>query len=115
MRYMLLLYADEKAWASFTPEEVSEGIAAYVAYTDELRKAGKLVSGDELSPSATAKTLKIEKGRINVVDGPYVDIKEALGGYYLIEADDMEDALRWAAKCPCASHGSVEVRPIVVR
>ncbi|MBL8549617.1 MAG: YciI family protein [Hyphomonadaceae bacterium] len=115
MRYMLLLFGDEKIWASMTPDQAAQGMAAYFAYTEELKKAGKLVSGDELQPTSTAKTVKIDGGKRRVVDGPYVDIKEALGGYYLIEADSEAEALEWAAKCPAASHGSVEVRPIVMR
>lgn len=115
MRYMLLIFANEKAWASMTPEQAAQGMAAYMAYGDALRAAGKYVASDQLQPTATAKTVHVEGGHKTVVDGPYVDIKEALGGYYLIEANSIEEAAEWASKCPGATHGSVEVRPIVMR
>jgi hypothetical protein len=115
MRYMLLIFANEKAWASMTPEQAAQGMAAYMAYGDSLRAAGKYVNSEQLQPTATAKTVHVEGGHNGVVDGPYVDIKEALGGYYLIEADSIAEAAEWAAKCPGAAHGSVEVRPVVMR
>lgn len=115
MRYMLLLYSDESQFEDLTPERIGEVIGAYNSYTEALRKAGKLVSGDELQPTATAKTLKVKSGKRSVVDGPYVDTKEALGGYYLIDAESEAEALDWAAKCPGAEHGTVEVRPVMMR
>jgi hypothetical protein len=115
MQYMLLIYGDEAIWGSLPAEKVSEEMGAYFAYTEELAKAGKLKAGDELQPVATAKTLSLMGGNHRVVDGPFADTKEALGGYYLIEADSMDEALAWAAKCPGARYGRVEVRPIVMR
>lgn len=115
MRYMLLIYSNEKAWGSMTPEQAAQGMAAYMAYGASLRAAGKYVSSDQLQPTSTAKTVHVEGGHTGVVDGPYVDIKEALGGYYLIEAADFAEATEWAAKCPGATHGTVEVRPVVMR
>lgn len=115
MRYMLLIHGDEKAWDALTPEQIAETMNAYYAYTDALQKSGKLVSGDELQPTNTAKLVRVDSGKTKVADGPYADIKEALGGYYLIEADSEADAIEWAAKCPGAAHGAVEVRPVMVR
>lgn len=115
MQYMLLIYSDDAQWADMAPEKISEVMGAYFAYTEALAKAGKLKAGDELQPVSTAKTVSIVGGKHSVVDGPFAETKETLGGYYLIEADSMEDALDWAAKCPGARQGRIEVRPIVVR
>jgi len=115
MQYMILIYGGEDVWAKFTPEQAAEAMAAYMAYTKALKSAGKLVAGDELQPTSTAKNIRVRGGKTNVVDGPYVDTKETLGGYYLIEAESQADAIEWAKKCPGAIHGGVEVRPIVVR
>ncbi|MBL8531450.1 MAG: YciI family protein [Hyphomonadaceae bacterium] len=113
MKYMLLIYAEESAWAALSPDQVAQEMGAYFAYSDALGKAGVMVGGDELQPVATAKTVAVRGGAAEVVDGPFADIKEALGGYYLIECESMEDAVRWAAQCPGARHGRVEVRPVM--
>ncbi|MEJ0059189.1 MAG: YciI family protein [Terricaulis sp.] len=115
MQYMILIYGDEKAWAHLTPEQAAEVMSAYYAYTKALKASGKLVAGDELHPVATAKSLTVRDGKRNVVDGPYVETKESLGGYYLVDVENEAEALDWAAKCPGAMYGGVEVRPIVVR
>lgn len=115
MQYMLLIYGEEAAWANMPPEKLSEEMGAYFAYTEELAKADKLVAGDELQPVNTAKTVSLMGGKHSVVDGPFAETRETLGGYYLIKADSMEDALKWAAKCPGARYGRIEVRPVMVR
>lgn len=115
MRYMLLIHSNEKAWATFTPDQAAQAMAAYIAYGDALRAAGKYVDSYQLQPTSTAKCVHVEGGHKGVVDGPYADTKEALGGYYLIESADTDEAVSWAAKCPGASHGTVEVRPVVLR
>jgi hypothetical protein len=115
MQYMLLIYGEEARWANLTPEKISEEMGAYFAYTEALAKAGKLKAGDELQPVASAKTVSLMGGKHSVVDGPFAETKETLGGYYLIEAETIEEALEWAAKCPGARYGRVEVRPVVVR
>ena len=115
MQYMLLIYGDEGMWAGLTPEKLSEEMGAYFAYSEALAKAGKMKAGDELQPISTAKTVSLMDGKHSVVDGPFADTKEQLGGYYLIEAESMEEALEWAAKCPGARYGRVEVRPVVMR
>ena len=115
MQYMLLIYGDESEWAKLTPEQLSQEMGAYMAYTQDLAKAGVLVAGDELQPVSTAKTVSIAGGKQKVVDGPFAETKEALGGYYSINAETIEDALAWAAKCPGARYGRIEVRPVVVR
>lgn len=115
MQYMLLIYGEESMWAGLSPEKAAEEMGAYMAYTQELAQAGALISGDELQPVATAKTLSISAGKQKVVDGPFAETKEALGGYYLIKAETQEEALAWAAKCPGARYGRIEVRPVVMR
>ncbi|MBY0562943.1 MAG: YciI family protein [Hyphomonadaceae bacterium] len=115
MQYMLLIYGEEAKWAALAPEKISEVMAAYFAYTEDLAKAGKLKSGDELQPVETAKTVSLETGKRQVVDGPFADTKETLGGYYLIEADNIDEAVEWAARCPGARQGRIEVRPVVMR
>jgi hypothetical protein len=115
MQYILLIYGEESKWATLTPDQLSAEMGAYMAYTQDLVKAGVLVAGDELQPVATAKTVSLETGKQKVVDGPFAETKEALGGYYLIKAETIEEALAWAAKCPGAKYGRVEVRPVVMR
>ena len=83
-----------------------------MAYTEALRNAGALVGSNRLQPSSTATTVRIADGKSQVLDGPYSDSKEQLGGYYLIDVPDLDAALSWAARCPGASHGTVEVRPL---
>ena len=112
MEYLLLLYANENGWNSMTPEQQQQGYAAYMAYTEALKKAGAHKASQRLQPTATATTVHVTDGKSQVVDGPYVDSKEQLGGFYLIEAPDLDSALAWAARCPGASHGTIEVRPI---
>ena len=112
MQYLLMLYADESMFEKMTPEQQQQGMAAYMAYTEALKNAGALVGSNRLRPTGTATTVKVANGKTQVLDGPFADSKEQLGGYYLIEAKDLDAALGWAAKCPGASHGSVEVRAI---
>lgn len=115
MRYMILIYGKESDWADVTPARASEIMAAYFAYTDRLKSAGVHVAGDELQPITSAKAVRGEGGT-SVVDGPYVDTKEALGGYYLIDVADQAEALKWAKQCPAMMHkGGVELRPVMVR
>ncbi|HEY6445492.1 MAG TPA: YciI family protein [Acidobacteriaceae bacterium] len=112
MQYLLTLYADESGWEQMTPEQQQQGMAAYGAYTEALRKAGLLVSSNRLRPSATATTLRTANGKTQVLDGPYADSKEQLGGYYLIDVPDLDAAMSWASRCPGVQHGVVEVRAI---
>jgi hypothetical protein len=114
-QYLLLIYAEESTFAEMTPDQLSTEMGAYVAYTQDMAKAGVLVAGDELHPVATAKTVRAPGGKQKVVDGPFAETKETLGGYYLVNVENMEDALAWAAKCPGARYGSIEVRPVVMR
>jgi hypothetical protein len=112
MQYILLLHAQEAGFANMTPEQQQQGMAAYMAYTEALSKAGALKGSNRLRPVSTATTVRVADGKTQVLDGPYADSKEQLGGYYLIDVPDLDAALSWAAKCPGASHGIIEVRPI---
>ena len=95
-----------------TPEQQQQGVAAYAAYTEALRSAGALINANRLRPSATATTLRTVDGKTQVLDGPFAESKEQLGGYYLIEAPDLDAAMQWAGRCPGVQHGVVEVRAI---
>jgi hypothetical protein len=112
MQYLLLLYANESGWDRLTPAEQQQGMAAYAAYTEALSKAGALLGSNRLQPASVATTVRLSDGKTQVLDGPYSESKEQLGGYYLIEAADLDAALAWAARCPGAGHGIVEVRPV---
>ena len=112
MQYMLLLYVDQTRWPQLTKAEQERGMAAYMAYTEALATAGVLASTNRLGPSSAATTLRKADGKQQVLDGPYADTKEQLGGYYIITADDLDAALTWAARCPAVDHGVVEVRPL---
>jgi hypothetical protein len=112
MEYLLLIYGEDSAWEKMTPEQQQQGMGAYMAYTEALKTAGVLKGSNRLRPTATATTVRPVNGKTQVLDGPFADTKEQLGGYYLIEAPDLDAALAWAAKCPAASHGAVEVRAV---
>lgn len=112
MKYLLMTYVNENGWAKLTKAEQEQGAAAYMAYGEALKKAGAIVGSNRLQPTSTATTVRIANGKSQVLDGPYVDTKEQLGGYFLIDAPDLDSAISWAARCPAAGHGVVEVRPI---
>jgi hypothetical protein len=112
MQYLLLLYSNEDGWSKLTKAQQEQGAAAYGAYTQALRKEGVLQGSNRLQPIASATTVRVADGKSQVLDGPYADSKEQLGGYYLIDVPDLDSALSWAARCPGASHGTVEVRPV---
>jgi hypothetical protein len=113
VHYIFLLNDREERWATMTDEVMAREIGAYAAYTKALREAGAYVGGDRLESVSTATTVRVgSDGKTSVLDGPYPDTKEQLGGYYVVDLPDMDAAISWAARCPCASHGTVEIRPI---
>ena len=112
MQYLLLLHAEEAGFGRMTPEQQQQGMAAYVAYTEALVKAGVYKGSNRLQFVSTATTVRLVDGKTQVLDGPYADSKEQLGGYFLIDVPDLDAALSWAARCPGASHGIIEVRPV---
>lgn len=113
MKYMLLLYGDESMDAQATEAEMESLMAAYGAFESELAAAGAMVSGEGLQPTATATTLRVRNGETLTTHGPFVETTEQLGGFFVIECDNLDDALGWAAKVPAALDGSVEVRPVL--
>ena len=114
MKYMVLIYRDETALEGMGQQERGALIAAYGAYTQAMRESGAFVAGDPLQPTATATTVRVANGKRQVLNGPYAETKEQLGGYYVIDVPDLDAALSWAARCPGAAVGTLEVRPIMV-
>lgn len=112
MKYMLLIYGDWSEAPIGGPEQEAE-MQAYFAFTEELVASGKMVAGDPLQGVDTATSVRVRDGKVQSTDGPFAETKEVLGGYYLVDADDLDDAIAWAAKIPGAAWGTVEVRPIV--
>lgn len=112
MKYMLLIYSSEAGEEAMSEADMGQMMEAYGAYTAALQQAGVLLGGERLQPTASATTVRMADGKTSVLNGPYAETREQLGGYYLIEAPDLDAALLWASRCPGASHGSVEVRPL---
>ena len=112
MKYLLMAYVNEAAWPKMTKDEQEQGMAAYTAYREALTTAGVLAGSNRLQPSSTATTVRLANGKSQVLDGPFVESKEQLGGYFLIDVADLDAAVSWAARCPATSHGVVEVRPV---
>jgi hypothetical protein len=116
VKYVILIYdestADPEA-APPDPEVWAQTMAEYDAYTQALTKAGIHLGGEALQPHATATTVRIRDGNTMTTDGPFAETKEGLGGFYLIDVGDLDEALDWAARCPGARYGSIEVRPVV--
>ena len=114
MEYLALIYADEAAWARFSDAERAAAYEQYGEFAKAAGAAGVLVGGEELGPTPSATTVRIREGRQLVTDGPYAEVKEALGGYFVLDCSSFDDAVSWAARIPGASHGAVEVRPVHV-
>jgi hypothetical protein len=112
MEYLLLIYGNEAAMLAASKEATGQMVAAYAAYTEAMKKAGVYVGGNRLQPTTTATTVRAPGGKSSVLDGPYAETKEQLGGYYMIKVPDLDAALSWAARCPGAAYGAIEVRPL---
>jgi hypothetical protein len=114
MRYLALIYSDEQANATMTPDQQQANMGAWFAYTEDLQKSGKMLAGEALQPSLTATTVRVGNGGNLITDGPFAETKDQLGGYYVIDAKDLDEAIAWAAKMPHMTRGgAVEVRPIM--
>lgn len=112
MQYMLLIYsADSNEPIPETPE-FGEYIQAYMKFTEEVKEQGIFVAGDALQNVSTATTITVRDDNVHTTDGPFAETKETLGGYYLLECKDLDEAMHWASKIPTAQHGSIEIRPI---
>jgi hypothetical protein len=114
MRYLLTIYTDESRYATMTPEDSARLMADYGAFGQEAQQAGVLLGGEGLQPTATATTVRVRDGEAMFTDGPFAETREQLGGYYLIEAKDLDEAIGIAERVPSARTGSIEVRPIFV-
>jgi len=112
MQYLLMIYGNEAGMLAASKEMATQMSAAYGAYTEAMKKAGVLVGGERLRPTSDATTVRVKDGKTQVLDGPYAETKEQLGGYYMIDVPDLDAALSWAARCPGAATGTMEVRPI---
>ena len=111
MQYLLLIYGEEKAWTTMSEAERNTLFADYRAFTDEVKQSGHWVGGKPLQPTPTATTVRVRSGKASTTDGPFAETREQLGGYYLVEAKDLDEATRIAARIPGARIGSIEVRP----
>ena len=114
MKYLCLIYDEEKTLAGMSKADSDAFMGEYFAFTDGIKKSGHYLGGEALKPVNTATTVRIRNGKMSTTDGPFAETKEQLGGYYMIEARDLNDAIQVAAKIPSARTGSVEVRPIEV-
>ena len=111
-QYMALIYGDEQAWEEMTEDERTHVYGAYNAFMESA--GSKIVGGSELQPTATATTVRVRNDETLVTDGPYAELKEALGGYFLLECESIDEACQLAARIPAAEHGAIEVRPAYV-
>lgn len=113
MKYLCLIYDEEKAIDAMSASESEAFMGEYFAFTQGIRESGQYVAGEALQPVSTATTVRIRNGRMSTTDGPFAETREQLGGFYLIEARDLNEAIQVAAKIPSARIGSIEVRPVV--
>ncbi|HEX9508583.1 MAG TPA: YciI family protein [Myxococcales bacterium] len=113
MQYLLLIYDEEKGWAKMTEAERGKIFGEYHQFTEGIKKGGQHLGSNPLQPTSTATTVRVRNGKQLTTDGPFAETKEQLGGYYLIEAKNLDEAIAIAAKIPSARTGSIEVRPIM--
>ncbi len=113
MKYLCLIYENEKEWEQMPKDQADAVMGEYFAFTDGIRKTGQYVGGDALHPTQTATTVRVRDGKTLTTDGPFAETKEHLGGFYVLECANLDEAIAWAAKIPNAADGSVEVRPVM--
>jgi hypothetical protein len=111
---MALIYADEGGWDELSPADREVAYAKYAALANDAREAGVMAGGNELGSTRNATTVRVRGDETLVTDGPYADVKEALGGFFIFECGSMDEALDWAARIPAAEYGAIEVRPVYV-
>lgn len=114
MQYMLLIYSTEGSGPQPGTPEFGPFMQGYMDFTEKVKTEGKFVAGDALQPIATATTLTVRDGKTNTMDGPFAETKEQLGGYYLLDCSDLDEAMSYAAMIPTATYGRIEVRPLIV-
>ena len=112
MKYLLTIYGDETRWEHITPEEGQAIMNAYWAFQSEVETAGAFIAGEGLQSTGTATTVRVRDGERMLTDGPFAETKEQLGGFYMVDAKDLDEAVAWAARIPTPYGGCVEVRPI---
>jgi len=112
MRYLLLIANDESALAAMSPQEGQEMMAGYAAFGEEMTARGVLQDGNRLRPTTDATTVQVRNGEVLTADGPFAETKEQIGGYYVVECQDLDEAIEVASKLPHAANGTIEVRPI---
>jgi len=115
MKYMLLIYDDEKVWAGLSEAEQKKIMGDYRQFGQEIAAAGQMVTGAQLQPVSAATSVRVRNGKRLLTDGPFAETREQLGGYYLVEAKDLDEAIGLAARIPSARMGTIEVRPLVER
>ena len=113
MKYVLLVYSEEQLAAQMPPEAMQAFMGEYATYTQAIQAAGVRRAGEALQPTSTATTVRIKQGKALTTHGPFAETKEQLGGFYLIECANLDEAIEWAVKCPDARYGSIEVRPVM--
>ncbi len=114
MQYLALIYDVETERQTWSEEQIQQNMDEYFSFTAETRANGQFIAGDALMPVATATSVRVREGEIVTTDGPFAETKEQLGGYYLLECKDLDEAIQLASKIPAARHGTIEVRPIMV-
>ena len=114
MKYALTIYNEESGWDDLSEQEQQALTQAYGEVTQEMQEKGVMVAGEGLHPTATATTVRVRDGERNVTDGPFAETKEQLGGFYVLDVKDLDEAIEWAGKIPGAQRGSIEVRPVMV-
>ena len=112
MRYLLLIYGDESAYAGMSEEAMQADMQKWFEYTEALREAGAMTAGEALQPTATATSVRAGNGGPLVTDGPFAETREQLGGFYVLDVENLDAAIKWAHRCPGAKSGTIELRPI---
>ena len=115
MQYILLIYSSEQLWEGKTPAEIDQVMGEYNAFTESIVKSGNFKAGEELQPTTAATTVRVRNGKAQATDGPFAETREQLGGFYLIDADNLDQAIQIAGRIPSARDGCVEIRPIMHR
>ncbi|MEO8032654.1 MAG: YciI family protein [Gemmatimonadota bacterium] len=113
MKYLCLIYDEEKKMSTMSKTDGDAFMGEYFAFTEDIRKSGKHIAGEALQPVQTATTVRIRNGKMSTTDGPFAETKEQLGGFYMIDAKDLNEALQIAGRIPSAKTGSIEVRPVM--
>jgi hypothetical protein len=114
MKYLMMIYASEAVESKMAPDEMQAMMGAYYGFTQEVKAKQVYLGGEALHPTSSATTVRVRDGKLVTTDGPFAETKEQLGGYYLLDCKDLDEAIEYAAKIPGAAHGSIEIRPIMV-